>query len=340
MNRVRMIAVAGVLTLGAVIALNSKTMKHEKKSTDPQIGQIFFEKELVMGAEKIEISKGEQQLKIVKDSEGLWMIEGKPPFLARPDKIKDLLSDALEVKAERLIGIKKSQFNSLGLGPESLRLKISKGEKSTVLLNGESRKKGEGQYIAFENEEKSYVSNKAFHLNPEAKNWESKKPFLWKSADVSELELNVLDSENLGIKLQQTENIWTVLSGAQEAESVQAENTIEFLKGILDIRFKKKHSKKDDSDLKTLLHSISMKNKSGVKLKIQIFETKDKEGKRSHKLEISVENAVNGYTRWLESAGRMWTFTIADHLQSAMKKDAKFFLKSESPPVIPETPDK
>lgn len=145
----------------------------QDKAKDARLGQNLLSSTVAADADTIEISKGEQNLKLIVDADKVWHIGELTGFPADAQKVLRLIDDVARSRYSMLLTSKSDKHGEFGLTAASKLIIASKGNKLLDLKVGDRRGSG-GLYLAVADEPKVYLVDPAWQLDTDPEHWELK----------------------------------------------------------------------------------------------------------------------------------------------------------------------
>lgn len=159
------------LGLGAAAVLLRD--KLQNKTKDTRLGQNLLASSAAADADAIEISGGQQTLKLVADSDKVWHIGEVGGFPADAQKILQLIDDVARSRYSMLLTSKTEKHGDFGLSAPRKLLIAAKDKKLLELKLGDRRSSG-GIYLTVGDEAKVYLVDPSWQVDADVENWELK----------------------------------------------------------------------------------------------------------------------------------------------------------------------
>ncbi|MBF0442103.1 MAG: DUF4340 domain-containing protein [Oligoflexales bacterium] len=180
----KILAVVGALALIALLTLVIEKREGSKDLKD--IEKSLFQIEKIPEVSGIEISQSDKKVKVVRDENNRWIVDGNDKFPASATTVVKFLENISEIKLIRLISDKREKWNDLEL-EKGARVSLFSGDKALLKLVLGKRREGNGQFVAFEDSTKSYLADKVLSFFQESSAWELKTLLDLKKDDLKEI---------------------------------------------------------------------------------------------------------------------------------------------------------
>ena len=321
MSRKPLLYVAGVLV---VVAAGIGILQANKSTAtkDPRIGQPVLSSGLIVNANKISISSQSQSFTMAKGANGIWEFPDSQPFVVDAGEIQQLLTGLHDNKIVRVITKTKDNFADFGL-TDAVRVSVSDGQNEVTVVRGSAREQGQGQYIAFNNEEIGYVTDTSLYIQTNQTDWESKSILDWKTDEVTNLVFST--PAPAAFTATKIDGQWKSDDAQIDVEAI--EQTVGTFAGLSYTERTPLPAPDQRGELKRM---IQLGNANQTLVKFEFYEKTDGQEQTTNYVAVSV-TSPNGELQRLQQIGASWLLVVPSYLLSSLEREPTSFIK---PPAV------
>lgn len=330
-----------LVSLLVVIAVAFILMDNKSGSPkDDRVGSHLLMFEKLAEVKGIEISKESSKISIQMGEKSRWIVDGGSSFPASAEVVVRFLEDVSAAKIIRLVSTKKDKWGDLELTKGNKVVLFKEGQKPLLSLIIGKDRKGNGQYIAFEGGDSSYLIDKSLQLESDSDRWELKTLANIKKSRVKSVIFKPLKAAkklaDVTIQRDKKEAKFEVVGKGEKEKETKLDTAASILDGLT---YTKKFPKESiDGGLFEKANRVSVELFDGKKysvmvaVKEELKKAKDKKQEKEKIYYVSMalsggDSATSEEGKFFNNLMQKWVFQLEEYQAEKFLKGRNDFIE-------------